>query len=83
MADYSEKAFINKLSDIACHNDPIDQSLYQTYPERLLPLSTRQRKRLSLAPSHRIWATTIIRMHSMYPMRVTFSKFRESLVDVP
>ena len=31
MADYSEKAFINKLSDIACHNDPIDQSLYQTY----------------------------------------------------
>lgn len=31
MADYSEKAFINKLSDIACHNDPIDQSLYQAY----------------------------------------------------
>ena len=31
MADYSEKAFINKLSDIACHNDPIDQTLYQTY----------------------------------------------------
>ncbi len=31
MSDYSEQVFLSKLSTLARNNDPIDQSLYQTY----------------------------------------------------